>query len=923
LQTIITTWLPILIIGLFAFYFFRESQRLVRLTGEIGSLGTGDLLGKLSKTKLSDIASRYTSTIKIGTRDGDKTNYPASEYFSGDAISWADHINLRVLNAAPGMLVGLGLLGTFLGLTIGINDFKAGTPQEVMDSIQRLLPGMWMAFLTSVLGMVCSIAFTMRYKKVSNRFRKQLLQFTDMLDDAYYIDDISRLSGVIREQFDCRKEDGTCVPLGQAVREILTENEEQTKALKSFSSDLAVSFSGVLDDVLSRQMQDKIQPLLQSLVDHLDELGKKIQAPASDMVGAVVEDLKNSMTQVIDEFRKNLSGSATSELENLAKQLGSTSEAMAALPKDMENISSTLQTVIQDVKAVISDISNTNASDRNAAMEQMQEQIKFATSSISDAVDAVRNVMTQMTQSSQTSADDIMKKMSEAMEGMTQRLEDATGHISDSLKSNIGQIVGDMASKQAEMLEGVKAAVDKIAGTGSSVNESVMKSIDEAVRGMQDVMTQMTQSSQTSADDIMKKMSEAMEGMTQRLEDATGHISDALKSNIGQIVGDMAARQAEMLEGVKAAVDKIAGTGSSVNESVMKSIDEAIKGVKDVMGQVSESSLKASQDAINKMTEAAGKLDQHLDSALSRISGNVGGITDTMASRINELLGEIKNAMETISSASVKANEQVMKSIGEQVASATASVSEASRQVKETTAQITGSLLDSSQTAIKNMSDSADRIRGILENSAGIFSEAVKSKLIEMMTEITGKQKTILELQDNTVNRTQGLLNDFNQSLDHLDDTNDSIAGTMDMFRETHGQIAGSTAHLQTVAGDMKTAAEALDNSLSEYSNGMEQLQSSTQATVASAESLMQQSGAMSKEYAEQFETIRTGLASVFGQLQRGLTEYSMKVREMTGTFLVQYSNSLTDTADSLSGAIQQMSDLVEELQDTLDKNKR
>ena len=828
MQTIITTWLPILIIGLFAFYFFRESQRLVRLTGEIGSLGTGDLLGKLSKTKLSDIASRYTSTIKIGTRDGDKTNYPASEYFSGDAISWADHINLRVLNAAPGMLVGLGLLGTFLGLTIGINDFKAGTPQEVMDSIQRLLPGMWMAFLTSVLGMVCSIAFTMRYKKVSNRFRKQLLQFTDMLDDAYYIDDISRLSGVIREQFDCRKEDGTCVPLGQAVREILTENEEQTKALKSFSSDLAVSFSGVLDDVLSRQMQDKIQPLLQSLVDHLDELGKKIQAPASDMVGAVVEDLKNSMTQVIDEFRKNLSGSATSELENLAKQLGGTSEAMAALPKDMENISSTLQTVIQDVKAVISDISNTNASDRNAAMEQMQEQIKFATSSISDAVDAVRNVMTQM-----------------------------------------------------------------------------------------------TQSSQTSADDIMKKMSEAMEGMTQRLEDATGHISDALKSNIGQIVGDMAARQAEMLEGVKAAVDKIAGTGSSVNESVMKSIDEAIKGVKDVMGQVSESSLKASQDAINKMTEAAGKLDQHLDSALSRISGNVGGITDTMASRINELLGEIKNAMETISSASVKANEQVMKSIGEQVASATASVSEASRQVKETTAQITGSLLDSSQTAIKNMSDSADRIRGILENSAGIFSEAVKSKLIEMMTEITGKQKTILELQDNTVNRTQGLLNDFNQSLDHLDDTNDSIAGTMDMFRETHGQIAGSTAHLQTVAGDMKTAAEALDNSLSEYSNGMEQLQSSTQATVASAESLMQQSGAMSKEYAEQFETIRTGLASVFGQLQRGLTEYSMKVREMTGTFLVQYSNSLTDTADSLSGAIQQMSDLVEELQDTLDKNKR
>ena len=377
-----------------------------------------------------------------------------------------------------------------------------------------------------------------------------------------------------------------------------------------------------------------------------------------------------------------------------------------------------------------------------------------------------------------------------------------------------------------------------------------------------------------------------------------------------------------MIDGVKAAVDKIAGTGASVNESVMKSIDEAINGVKGVMTQISDSSLKASQDAINKMTEAAGKLDQHLNSALSHISGNVSGMTDQMAGQMNAMLGEIKNAVEKISSTSVNASEQVMKSIGDQVASATNLVSEASDKIRETTAQITRSLLDSSKSAIQNMSDAADRIRGILENSAGVFSEAVKSKLIEMMTEITGKQKTILDLQNNTVTRTQGLLNGFNQSLDHLDDTNDSISGTMDMFQKAQGQITGSTAHLQNVAGDMKTAAELLNNSLNGYSQGMDRLQSSTQATVASAESLMQQSGAMSKEYAEQFETIRTGLVSVFGQLQRGLTEYSRTVQATTQNYLDQYTASLTKTADSLSGAIQQMNEVVEMLLDVLKKNK-
>ena len=39
-------------------------------------------------------------------------------------------------------------------------------------------------------------------------------------------------------------------------------------------------------------------------------------------------------------------------------------------------------------------------------------------------MDAVRNEMTQMTQSSKTSADEIMKKRFEAIEGINQRIED-------------------------------------------------------------------------------------------------------------------------------------------------------------------------------------------------------------------------------------------------------------------------------------------------------------------------------------------------------------------------------------------------------------------------------------------------------------------------------------------------------------------
>ena len=96
------------------------------------------------------------------------------------------------------------------------------------------------------------------------------------------------------------------------------------------------------------------------------------------MMQRVVDELKQSMKLLMNEFSSGLSGSATTELENLAHQLGSATQAMADFPKNMENISATLQVTIEEVKHSISEISNTSANTNSMAMRQMQEQITFA-----------------------------------------------------------------------------------------------------------------------------------------------------------------------------------------------------------------------------------------------------------------------------------------------------------------------------------------------------------------------------------------------------------------------------------------------------------------------------------------------------------------------------------------------------------------
>ena len=107
----------------------------------------------LDNTKLSSLFDSYRETITIKAGELTKSNTPSSELFSLFRIARCFGLYVRFLDSASGTLVGLGLLGTFLGLTLGIHDFDTTNAANIQSSIQTLLDGMGTAFSTSLLGM--------------------------------------------------------------------------------------------------------------------------------------------------------------------------------------------------------------------------------------------------------------------------------------------------------------------------------------------------------------------------------------------------------------------------------------------------------------------------------------------------------------------------------------------------------------------------------------------------------------------------------------------------------------------------------------------------------------------------------------------------------------------------------------------------
>ena len=477
-----TTWASAAVIIIVFLLFCKEEYKLYNIKEAIKKLLNNDnILDSLKETKIAPLAETYSKTIIIETHDGKKSNIPASEYINDYSVCKYNKLNLRMLDTAAGTLVGLGLLGTFLGLTLGIKGFDSSNTERINESIQGLLAGMGTAFLTSLLGMTFSILFTAADKALRHRLYKDVKELTDKLDSEYYIDDLVLANinqqNIVNQLYKALKNDlqqqaleiankltytnaeGQNVTIGNAIREILTENTKQSKALMSFSTDLAMELNQGFDETLSRQMQQKIVPLMESVdattkavVEHIDKMADTVSSPATDMMQNVVDELKQSMQSLLNEFSTGLSGSATSELENLAKQLGTATQAMADFPKNMENISATLQVTIEEVKHAISEISNTSANTNSTAMQQMQEQITYATGAISNAITEVKEAMSGISQSSQEQSNQMVSKLADAAEKMGSFLTGTISTLSNSVQQSVKGITDDINNKQTDLI---------------------------------------------------------------------------------------------------------------------------------------------------------------------------------------------------------------------------------------------------------------------------------------------------------------------------------------------------------------------------------------------------------------------------------------------------------------------------------------
>ncbi|MDD5271174.1 MAG: hypothetical protein PHU14_00515, partial [Methylovulum sp.] len=128
----------------------------------------------------------YVKTIKTLT-NSKKTFTPAKQFFTLEKLLKDNNINLRLYLAIPSLLVGLGVLGTFIGFSMtvwSVGDLLDASNQ--LESMKKLFASVKIAFVSSVAGMFWSFIFSKFEKIQFYKLEEKINIQCDRLDEIYY-----------------------------------------------------------------------------------------------------------------------------------------------------------------------------------------------------------------------------------------------------------------------------------------------------------------------------------------------------------------------------------------------------------------------------------------------------------------------------------------------------------------------------------------------------------------------------------------------------------------------------------------------------------------------------------------------------------------------------------------------------------------
>lgn len=417
------------------------------------------------------------------------------DYINRDIVD--NTIERNIMNLVAGAMTGLGILGTFIGLSFGLQNFSTGTADEIAESIAPLMDGIKVAFHTSIYGMVFSLCFNYVYKKKLDEANNAIDTFLDMYQ-RYVMpdtqnDSINMLLTYEKQQADNMSSMADTIgeQIAQKISEAMSPQfERMNETISNFAnvaSQSQVEGIGILVDKFVSDMN-------QSLGDNFKELGKVIEETC---------DWQKQNGAYMQEILEKIGG-MTHNIQEINELSGRTVETLAGYVEQIEK----LQGIIND-----------NFMSVNLQMEANSQMIEKQQGYIDILVEYEKNISEFSSQ--------FTKDMVEQIESL-QRME---SEISSSTKENIDAITKKSEECTSTIAEVAKKEIQDIMNLSNSATGDMDRAAQELARVSQQLNGQLLNSLNTTFDAFDKNLAD----ITRHLSGTIAEV-DSTTERVPQVV---------------------------------------------------------------------------------------------------------------------------------------------------------------------------------------------------------------------------------------------------------------------------------------------------------------------------------------------------------------------------------------------------
>jgi uncharacterized protein YukE len=409
-------------------------------------------------------------------------------------------LNLSLFETMPNILIGAGLMFTFIFLAWALADAggaMGGVNTQAKDAAMKsLIANAGGKFTSSIVGLFCSLTWNWR-AKVS--LEKLQINISELHASLRRIAPDTAAQAIIKRQHSIFKE-------------MLNESREQVGQLKRFETDIAVA--------IAKAIGNEINPSFKALGADLVEAIKQL----TDRIGNMNEDaLEKMIAQFIEEFR----GTSSAEMQ----------EFKTALTQLAENLNKAGKTIGEDIETAGTTF-GAAASNLENAIVKAQETVEYLDTSLQKAGEVVSVGADRFEEVSDKLVVNI--RLVETVLGTTDAFIEKMGKLVESL-NNISDSLDDSIASQKVISAEFRDAIPKVTKALSDAVLEISLS-SEAAAGSLNTIREELENTKTSLGETVKTISTGVDDYTDKVTKLhlilDEKIGDAV-SKIGSAVIDM------------------------------------------------------------------------------------------------------------------------------------------------------------------------------------------------------------------------------------------------------------------------------------------------------------------------------------------------------------------------------------------------